>query len=185
MSYGHNRQYANYQINGIPIIQAWMYYRSVIEYHMRITFCGPVSNNHFQYPVDTQLVNRLCLPFWVGLVWGKNFQCANLCMRMTSSTKCLRPVYLLYLSCFCLFVLQMGLLIHSRLHPEKTISSTELKKLGEIPFPAIFRICLKPAYNETFLRQAGYVTAWDLFTGSQMTQCKIKFTYQSQKTPIF
>ena len=156
-----------------------MYYQSVIEYHMRITFCGPVSNNYFQYPADTQLVNRLCLPFWVGLVWGKNFQCANLCMRMTSSTKCLRPVYLLYLSCFCLFVLQMGLLIHSRLHPEKTISSTELKKLGEIPFPAIFRICLKPAYNETFLRQAGYETAWSLFTGSHihlisLRKCKRK-----------
>ena len=54
-----------------------------------------------------------------------------------------------------------------------------------IPFPAIFRICLKPAYNETFLRQAGYVTAWDLFTGSQMTQCKIEFTYQPQKPPNF
>ena len=98
-------------------------------------------------------------------VWGKNFQCANLWMRMTSSPKCLRPIFLLYLSCFGLFVLQMGLLIQSRLHPEKTISSTELKKLGEIPFPAIFRICLKPAYNETFLRQAGYETAWSLFTG--------------------
>ena len=153
-----------------------MYCRSVIEYHMRITFCGPVSNNHFQYPADTQLVNRLCLPFWV---WGKNFQCANLWLRMTSSPKCLRPIYLLYLSCFGLFVLQMGLLIQSRLHPEKTISSKELKKLGEIPFPAIFRICLKPAYNETFLRQAGYETAWSLFTGSHihlisLRKCKRK-----------
>ena len=95
-------------------------------------------------------------------------------MRMTSSTKCLRPIYLLYLSCFGLFVLQMGLLIQSRLHPEKTISSTELKKLGEIPFPAIFRICLKPAYNETFLRQAGYETAWRLFTGKQISARKKK-----------
>ena len=152
-----------------------MYYRSVIEYHMRITFCGPVSNNHFQYPADTQLVNRLCLPFWVRLVWGKNFQCANPCMRMPSSPKCLRPVYLLYLSCFGLFVLQMGLLIQSRLHPEKTISSTELKKLGEIPFPAIFRICLMPAYNETFLQQAGYETAWSLFTGKKNSARKKDF----------
>ena len=102
---------------------------------------------------------------------------------MTSSTKCLRPIYLLYLSCFGLFVLQMGLLIHSRLHPEKTISSTELKKLGEIPFPAIFRICLKPAYNETFLQQAGYETAWSLFTGKKKIARKIK-TEKRKKTQI-
>ena len=85
---------------------------------------------------------------------------------MTKATKCLRPVYLLYASCIGLFVLQMSLLIQSQMHPEKTISSTEQKILGEIPFPVVFRICIKPAYNETFLKEAGYRQTWDYFTGS-------------------
>ena len=38
--------------------------------------------------------------------------------------------------------------------------------LGEIPFPVVFRICIKPAYNETFLKEAGYRQTWDYFTGS-------------------
>ena len=79
--------------------------------------------------------------------------------------KCFKPVFLLYSSCFGLFVLQMSLLIHSRLHPEKTISSTEQRKLREIPFPVVFRVCIKPAYNQTFLEEAGYKDPWYFFTG--------------------
>ena len=82
-----------------------------------------------------------------------------------TSMKCLKPIYLLYVSCFALFVLQMSLLIQSRLHPEKTISSTEQKKLNEIPFPVVFRICIKPAYNQSFLEEAGYEDPWYFFTG--------------------
>ena len=79
--------------------------------------------------------------------------------------KCLKPIFLLYASCFALFLLQMSFLIQSRLHPEKTISSTEQKKLGDIPFPVVFRICIKPAYNQTFLEEAGYQDTWNFFTG--------------------
>ena len=68
-------------------------------------------------------------------------------------------------TCFALFLMQMGFLINSRLHPDETISSTEQKMLSEISFPAIFRICIKPAFNLTALQEAGYSSSWHYFAG--------------------
>ena len=58
----------------------------------------------------------------------------------------------LNVTCFALFLLQMGFLINSRLNPAETISHTEQKKLSEISFPAVFRVCIKPAFNLTALQ---------------------------------
>ena len=71
----------------------------------------------------------------------------------------------MHVACFAFFLLQMSLLINSRLHPEETISSTEQKRLSEIPFPVVFRICIKPAFNQEALQEAGYLSSWHYFAG--------------------
>ena len=82
----------------------------------------------------------------------------------------------MHVACFAFFLLQMGLLINSRLHPEETISSTEQKRLSEISFPVVFRICIKPAFNQEALQEAGYLSSWHYFAGLYVVFFSFLFT---------
>ena len=50
----------------------------------------------------------------------------------------------LNVTCFALFLLQMGFLINNHLHPDETISHTEQKRLSENSLATIYRVCIKP-----------------------------------------
>ena len=50
----------------------------------------------------------------------------------------------LNVTCFALFLLQMGFLINNHLHPDETISHTEQKRLSENSLSTIYRVCIKP-----------------------------------------
>ena len=68
---------------------------------------------------------------------------------------------------FCLlaFLLQAGFLLDNLLNPTHTVAHTEIKNLADLPFPAVFKICIKPAFNLEYLRSAGYDNPYEYFHG--------------------
>ena len=68
---------------------------------------------------------------------------------------------------FCLlaFLLQAGFLFYNLLNPTHTEIHTEIKNLADLPFPAVFKICIKLAFNMEFLNRAGYDKTFDYFLG--------------------
>ena len=50
-------------------------------------------------------------------------------------------------------------------YPRETFSRFEKRKLEEIEFPVIFKICIYPGINNTALKEVGYSEIWDYFTG--------------------
>ena len=68
---------------------------------------------------------------------------------------------------FCLlaFLLQAGFILFNLLNPAHTEIHTEIKNLDDLPFPAVFKICIKPAFNLEYLRRAGYDNTFDYFLG--------------------
>ena len=68
---------------------------------------------------------------------------------------------------FCLlaFLLQAGFLFYNLLNPTHTEIHTEIKNLADLPFPAVFKICIKPAFNMEFLNRAGYDNTFYYFLG--------------------
>ena len=52
----------------------------------------------------------------------------------------------------------MTILTKNELNPQKAESHVEEEKLEEIPFPVLFKICIKPSFNMTELHKNGYTT---------------------------
>ena len=59
----------------------------------------------------------------------------------------------------------MCIIANDHLYPSETVSHRVEKKLDEIQFPVLFKICIKPAFNLKELQNAGYHSIWDYFTG--------------------
>ena len=76
-----------------------------------------------------------------------------------------KSLYLLYIGCFIIFVIQMAVLIYNRMNPSQTISSASQKQLADLEFPVIFKICIKPAFDDEELNKAGYSSSYDYFLG--------------------
>ena len=68
-------------------------------------------------------------------------------------------------ACFTAFIIQMCIIANDHLYPSETVSHRVEKKLDEIQFPVLFKICIKPAFNLKELQNAGYYSIWDYFTG--------------------
>ena len=76
-----------------------------------------------------------------------------------------KSLHLLYIGCFIIFVIQVAVLIYNRMNPSQTISSTSQKQLADLKFPVIFKICIKPAFDDEELNEAGYSSSYDYFLG--------------------
>ena len=64
-----------------------------------------------------------------------------------------KSLHLLYIGCFIIFVIQVAVLIYNRMNPSQTISSTSQKQLADLKFPVIFKICIKPAFDDEELNK--------------------------------
>ena len=73
---------------------------------------------------------------------------------------------LLNVGCFIAFTIQMGLLAYDQMNPTQTVISTVRKNRSDIDFPVLFKICIKPGFNTTALKEVGYYDAWDYFAGT-------------------
>ena len=66
---------------------------------------------------------------------------------------------------FIAFTLQLGSRIENYIFP--TITNTNLieKNLKDICFPLVIKICLKPGFDETAIKEAGYFDIFGFFKG--------------------
>ena len=46
------------------------------------------------------------------------------------------------------------------INPSETLISMQERNLSDIRFPLIFKICIKPGFNETEVMNLGYSTSW-------------------------
>ena len=76
-----------------------------------------------------------------------------------------QPMVIMHAACLIAFTAQMVILANNQINPSQTISSMEEKSLDSIEFPALFKICIKPAFNIAELRKAGYKSIWAYFLG--------------------
>ena len=76
-----------------------------------------------------------------------------------------RPWLFIYFGCFIAFLCQLFSLIHSYVHPSQTVTRVEKKDLNNIPFPVLFKICIKPGFDGDELLNAGYLHAGRYFLG--------------------
>jgi hypothetical protein len=76
-----------------------------------------------------------------------------------------RPWLFIYFGCFIAFMCQLFSLIHSYVHPSQTVTRVEKKDLNDIPFPVLFKICIKPGFDGDALLKAGYINAGRYFLG--------------------
>ena len=59
----------------------------------------------------------------------------------------------------------MCLLAKEQLNPSQTETFLEEKKLDEIEFPVLFKVCFKNSFNLKNLEEAGYSSVWNYFMG--------------------
>jgi hypothetical protein len=76
-----------------------------------------------------------------------------------------RPWLFIYFGCFIVFLCQLFSLISSHIHPTQTVTRVEKKDLNGIPFPVLFKICIKPGFDRVELNNAGYKHAGRYFLG--------------------
>ena len=70
------------------------------------------------------------------------------------------PLLIIRLFCFVAFFYQTYTLINGMINPSETLISMQERNLSEIRFPLIFKICIKPGFNETEVMNLGYSTSW-------------------------
>ena len=108
-------------------------------------------------------------------VWAKRKQ-ARFLTSMSSVGLCGRGIMYLKvivtnalvgikLSCLIALIVHLAYIVIGKLKPESTISMTEKIQLDQMDFPAVFKICIKPGFNETTLSEVGYDSVFDYFTG--------------------
>jgi hypothetical protein len=76
-----------------------------------------------------------------------------------------RPGAIITAFCVVSFLIQISLLAAKYIKPSETITTTEKKDISEIDFPLDFKICLKPGFNQSALREVGYEDVTDYFIG--------------------
>ena len=70
------------------------------------------------------------------------------------------------IACFIAFTVQFGNVFVGNIWPQHTNTHMEEKKLLDIDFPVIFKICVRPGFNSTAFWELGYKrTPWQFFTG--------------------
>ena len=79
-----------------------------------------------------------------------------------------RPWLLIYLGCTIAFLCQLFSLIQTTIKPSQTVTRVEKKDLIDIPFPVLFKICIKPAFNAAELLDAVYLHTGRYFLGENI-----------------
>ena len=69
------------------------------------------------------------------------------------------------LVCLAAVMSHLTSIVYDKHNPESTIGVTEKTQLDKIDFPAVFKVCMTPGFNETELRQVGYSNTWGYFHG--------------------
>ena len=67
--------------------------------------------------------------------------------------------------CCLAFTWQAYEIVVSDFHSSQTLTRIEEKKLKDMDFPVIFKICPDPGFNITLLREEGYETRSGYFRG--------------------
>ena len=62
-------------------------------------------------------------------------------------------------------MLQISASIYYQISPDYTVAKTSTKNLGDIDFPAAFKVCIKPSFNDTEISVVGYNSSADYFLG--------------------
>ena len=75
------------------------------------------------------------------------------------------PWYLIRISCLTAFSIQIFLLIYSQVEPSQTVTSTTKEAITAQDYPVVFKICIKPGFNESALWEFGYNSAAGYFSG--------------------
>ena len=75
------------------------------------------------------------------------------------------PFYLIRFLCLVAFLIQTSTLINGMLNPKETLIGTNKVDFEKIEFPLIFKICIKPGFNDTELRNLGYLNSLTYLLG--------------------
>ena len=75
------------------------------------------------------------------------------------------PWIIINTACFVALGAQMFIIGKSQLYPLHTINYMEEKSFDSVNFPVIFKICIKPAFNDEELYKTGYSSSWGYFEG--------------------
>ena len=75
------------------------------------------------------------------------------------------PFYLIRFLCLVAFLIQTSTLINGMLNPKETLIGTKKVDFEKIEFPLIFKICIKPGFNDTELRNLGYLNSLTYLLG--------------------
>ena len=75
---------------------------------------------------------------------------------------------LVYIISFIAFSYQFANLIEDYSRPTVTNTNVEEKELKDIGFPLVLKICVRPGFNETAIKDAGYKNIFEFFLGKSM-----------------
>ena len=75
------------------------------------------------------------------------------------------PWYVIRTSCLTAFSIQIVLLVYSQIEPSQTVTSTTKKAITVGEYPIVFKICIKPGFNESALWEFGYNSVAGYFSG--------------------
>ena len=83
---------------------------------------------------------------------------------------CFKKLIWIFIQSVCVlsFIAQMCLLAQEQLNPSQTETFLEEKKLDDIEFPVLFKVCFKNSFNLKNLEEAGYSSVWNYFMGVSM-----------------
>ena len=79
----------------------------------------------------------------------------------------LQTIFMLLINFCCIsaFLVQIFLITYGYVLPDQTFTDTYRQHLHEMEFPAIFKICVVPGFNDSKLRSEGYDGASSYFDG--------------------
>ena len=66
---------------------------------------------------------------------------------------------------FICYLVHMYFIFYNQVYPSETFTRMVEKRLDDIEFPVIFKLCVTPALNVTELKSAGYRNIWRYFLG--------------------
>ena len=75
---------------------------------------------------------------------------------------------LMYFICFVAFAIQLGNVIGNYIKPTITNTNVEEKELKEVGFPLVLKICVRPGFNQTAIKDAGYTGDRAFLLGQSM-----------------
>ena len=75
------------------------------------------------------------------------------------------PFYVIRLLCLVAFLTQTSILISGMLNPKETLIGTHKVGFETIEFPLIFKICIKPGFDDAELRNLGYLNSFTYLGG--------------------